>query len=177
MCFSFYDNQEAGEASLALLFCGTLLSGWSLAALFVFYQVAHAEEEERILEEDVLDTSEPTLNYTLSVHYEEMVQSYGPKEKDYGEDSMHAYFAEDYDYERAMLWEIYEFHTSTILSNNAYAIPADERSLYLWLYKILDYSPIAVSQEGDASTFLLQAPQLLTEPPLLALELVPHFCS
>lgn len=134
MPFSIYENQEATERSFLWGFFGCFLVGSNLLALSCLYLAWHSEDEERIAEEEMLDLSEPDLDYTLGIQKERVVeyhmQQYGFRR--FSNEALYEYLTEDLAYEKAMLEEIYEFPVSNILSNNCYIIPSDERLFSLW---------------------------------------------
>lgn len=129
MPFSLYENQEATERSFSWCAMGCFLVGSNLLALSCFYLAWHSEDEERIAEEEMLDLSEPDLDYTLGIQKERVVdyhvQQFGFWRRSNA--SLYEYLTDDLAYEKAMLEEIYEFPVSNILSNNCYIIPSDER--------------------------------------------------
>ena len=78
-----------------------------------------------------LDTSELGIHYTLNLQKEKIENYYRVHNQGYfnkEEDVFHDYLTDDYIFEREMLDEIYEFPISTIISNNYYLVPSDERS-------------------------------------------------
>lgn len=131
MYVSFYENQEAAESCYTFLFFLGLASGWVLTAAFFFVMALNCEEEERLFEEMLLDSSEPTLYFTLGVQKEKFIEHYSRLGSLYTTHSrfVHAHIAEDVSYENTLVSEIYEFPISTIMSNNFYHVPQDERHL------------------------------------------------
>jgi len=129
MYVSFYENQEAAESCYTLLFALGLASGWVLTASFFLVMAINSEEEDRLFEEMLLDSSEPTLYFILGVQKEKFIQHYSSLGLLYTTQStfVHAHIAEDVSYENTLVSEIYEFPISTLMSNNYYHVPQDER--------------------------------------------------
>ena len=76
-----------------------------------------------MIEEQLLDTGEPTLLYAMNVQRDVAAQHFAAKGTIFGSDPernasyVEKYVFEDYMWERSLLTEIYAIPTSTILSN------------------------------------------------------------
>jgi hypothetical protein len=85
MYFSLYDNQEVMERSylLAGLFLG--MTGFPFAGFILISIGFQVEDEERALEEQLLDAGEPTLNYAITLQRDIASQYYFARDR-------HAFF-------------------------------------------------------------------------------------
>lgn len=67
MYVNFYDNQEAMERSFLALGLFLWAAGFSFLGCFFLWVGLQVEDEERAIEEQLLDSGEPTLHYTLTL--------------------------------------------------------------------------------------------------------------
>lgn len=67
MYVSFYDNQEAMERSYLLFGLLACLVGFPFIGLLLFAVGFQAEDEERTVEDELLDAGEPTLHYAITL--------------------------------------------------------------------------------------------------------------
>lgn len=135
--FSLYVNQEAVERAYFVLAGLAFLAGSYLLGFFFVYIALGVDEEDRTIEEDLLDSSEPQVLYAFNVQKDIASQHFASQGTIFSDDPMqNARFAErfiidDYIYERDMFSEIYEVPATSIISNNSYIIPYSEESKYL----------------------------------------------
>lgn len=137
--WSFYDNQEAMERNFLALCIPALLGGYGMIVILFLYTALQSEDEDRFYEEMNLDTGELGIHYALNLQKEKIENYYQAHNRGYfakGEDIFHDYLTDDFIFERDMLAEIYEFPISTIISNNYYLVPSDERS-FIYFQELL----------------------------------------
>ena len=102
MFVSLYDNQEAMERSYLLLGLLAWLAGFPFLALLFIYTSLQVEDEERAIEEQLLDAGEPTINYALNVQRDIAASYFNAKGTLFGEDEernihfVEKYVTEDY---------------------------------------------------------------------------------
>lgn len=98
------------------------------------------DEEERAIEEQLLDADEPTLPYALTVQRDIAMEYFASKGRLYSDDpennlqQAEAIAFEGYLWEKEMLEEIYEIPASIIIPNSFYWVPrSEEPHFYLHL--------------------------------------------
>lgn len=134
MYVSLYDNQEAMERSYLALGLLTCVAGFSFLGLFFIWIALQVEDEERAIEEQLLDVGEPTLSYALSIQRDIAAQHFYKKgtllnlqsDQEDNVDFVDNYVTEDYLWEKKRLAEIYEIPISIIISNSYYLVPTSE---------------------------------------------------
>lgn len=114
-----------------------ILIGYPFLGLFFLWIGSHVDEEERAIEEQLLDASVPTVPFALNVQRDIAAEYFASKGSLYGTDSeRNVEFVENYLYEE-MLWErdlleeIYEVPASIIISNSYYLVPNSEEPFFL----------------------------------------------